>query len=72
MFSICMLPDVKGFPPSTAVRVSFIVDCFSLSKAFCRTNSADTLPRLLLTSIEKYSFGLILKVLTELMSVSVS
>uniref|UniRef100_A0A3P9MVW0 Uncharacterized protein n=1 Tax=Poecilia reticulata TaxID=8081 RepID=A0A3P9MVW0_POERE len=66
---ICNVPDLPGIPPSTAVRMSFSTGCFSLSKAFSSTN---TLSRLLLTSIEKYSFGLILKVLTELMSLSAS
>uniref|UniRef100_A0A8D3CCY6 Uncharacterized protein n=1 Tax=Scophthalmus maximus TaxID=52904 RepID=A0A8D3CCY6_SCOMX len=35
-------PDLGGFPPSTAVRMSLITDCFSRSKDFCSTNSADT------------------------------
>uniref|UniRef100_A0A3Q1IB26 Uncharacterized protein n=1 Tax=Anabas testudineus TaxID=64144 RepID=A0A3Q1IB26_ANATE len=55
---ICMLPDFAGFPPSTAVNVNLITACFSRSKAFCSTNSADTLSPPLLASMEKYSFGL--------------
>uniref|UniRef100_A0A3Q3E619 Uncharacterized protein n=1 Tax=Labrus bergylta TaxID=56723 RepID=A0A3Q3E619_9LABR len=39
---ICNVPDLAGFPPSTAVRMSLITACFSRSKAFCSTNSADT------------------------------
>uniref|UniRef100_A0A3B5A9M1 Uncharacterized protein n=1 Tax=Stegastes partitus TaxID=144197 RepID=A0A3B5A9M1_9TELE len=35
-FSICIVPDFAGFPPSTAVNASLIMACFSLSKAFCR------------------------------------
>uniref|UniRef100_A0A8C5DM14 Uncharacterized protein n=1 Tax=Gouania willdenowi TaxID=441366 RepID=A0A8C5DM14_GOUWI len=38
----CNNPDLGGFPPSTAVRRSVMTDCFSRSKAFCSTNSADT------------------------------
>uniref|UniRef100_A0A4W6BV53 Uncharacterized protein n=1 Tax=Lates calcarifer TaxID=8187 RepID=A0A4W6BV53_LATCA len=34
---ICNEPDLGGFPPSTAVRISLITDCFSRSKAFCNT-----------------------------------
>uniref|UniRef100_A0A8C2HGN7 Uncharacterized protein n=1 Tax=Cyprinus carpio TaxID=7962 RepID=A0A8C2HGN7_CYPCA len=57
--TICIVPDLGGFPPSTAVSVSWITGCFSRSKAFCNTNSDDTLcfPPLC-TSREKCSFGL--------------
>uniref|UniRef100_A0A3B4UZM0 Uncharacterized protein n=1 Tax=Seriola dumerili TaxID=41447 RepID=A0A3B4UZM0_SERDU len=55
---ICIVPDLAGFPPSTAVNVSLIMGCFSRSKAFCSTNSADILSPPLLTSMEKYSFRL--------------
>uniref|UniRef100_A0A3Q3LAA5 Uncharacterized protein n=1 Tax=Mastacembelus armatus TaxID=205130 RepID=A0A3Q3LAA5_9TELE len=37
------VPDLGGFPPSTAVSVSLITACFSRSKAFCSTISADIL-----------------------------
>uniref|UniRef100_A0A8C5DM30 Uncharacterized protein n=1 Tax=Gouania willdenowi TaxID=441366 RepID=A0A8C5DM30_GOUWI len=36
---ICIVPDFAGFPPSTAVSVSLMMDCFSLSKALFSTNS---------------------------------
>uniref|UniRef100_A0A8C9R3S1 Uncharacterized protein n=1 Tax=Scleropages formosus TaxID=113540 RepID=A0A8C9R3S1_SCLFO len=55
----CKVPDLGGFPPSTAVSRSWIADCFSLSKAFCSTNSGDALcSPPLCTSREKCSFGL--------------
>uniref|UniRef100_A0A8C9XEM3 Uncharacterized protein n=1 Tax=Sander lucioperca TaxID=283035 RepID=A0A8C9XEM3_SANLU len=38
---ICNVPVLGGFPPSTAVSVSLITGCFSRSKAFCSTISAD-------------------------------
>uniref|UniRef100_A0A8C8C276 Uncharacterized protein n=2 Tax=Oncorhynchus TaxID=8016 RepID=A0A8C8C276_ONCTS len=50
-----ILPDFGGFPPSTAVSVSWITGCFSRSKAFCSTNSADTLSPPLCVAREKYS-----------------
>uniref|UniRef100_A0A3B3T9W6 Uncharacterized protein n=1 Tax=Paramormyrops kingsleyae TaxID=1676925 RepID=A0A3B3T9W6_9TELE len=37
------VPDLGGDPPSIAVRSSWISDCFSRSKAFCSTNSIDSL-----------------------------
>uniref|UniRef100_A0A673VMW2 Uncharacterized protein n=1 Tax=Salmo trutta TaxID=8032 RepID=A0A673VMW2_SALTR len=40
------VPDFGGFPPSTAVSVSWITGCFSRSKAF------------FLTSNSKFSLGL--------------
>uniref|UniRef100_A0A3P8T5X8 Uncharacterized protein n=1 Tax=Amphiprion percula TaxID=161767 RepID=A0A3P8T5X8_AMPPE len=53
---VCLL---GGLPPSTAVSVNLITACFSRSKAFSSTNSADALcSPLLCTSREKYSFGL--------------
>uniref|UniRef100_A0A3B3T992 Secreted protein n=1 Tax=Paramormyrops kingsleyae TaxID=1676925 RepID=A0A3B3T992_9TELE len=56
---ICNVPDLGGFPPSTAVSRSRITGCFSRSKAFCRTNSADTLcSPALCASNENCSFGL--------------
>uniref|UniRef100_A0A3B5AM34 Uncharacterized protein n=1 Tax=Stegastes partitus TaxID=144197 RepID=A0A3B5AM34_9TELE len=56
---ICKDPDLGGFPPSTAVKRSVITDCFSRSKAFCSTNSADTpCSPPLCTSREKCSFWL--------------
>uniref|UniRef100_A0A4W4E8D5 Uncharacterized protein n=1 Tax=Electrophorus electricus TaxID=8005 RepID=A0A4W4E8D5_ELEEL len=55
---ISKVPDFGGLPPSTAVRVSLITDCFSRSNAFCRTSSADTLCPLVCISSEKYPFGL--------------
>uniref|UniRef100_A0A3Q3E604 Uncharacterized protein n=1 Tax=Labrus bergylta TaxID=56723 RepID=A0A3Q3E604_9LABR len=69
---ICIVPDLAGFPPSTAVNVSLIIGCFSLSKAFCSSNSADTLSPPLLTSTEKCSLGLNLYVFTEKLPVSAS
>uniref|UniRef100_A0A8C5B0Z7 Uncharacterized protein n=1 Tax=Gadus morhua TaxID=8049 RepID=A0A8C5B0Z7_GADMO len=45
---ICNVPDLGGLPPSTAVRVSVITACFSLSNDLCKTNSADRLPSPLL------------------------
>uniref|UniRef100_A0A3B3W0H8 Uncharacterized protein n=2 Tax=Poecilia TaxID=8080 RepID=A0A3B3W0H8_9TELE len=38
----CDVPDFTGVPPSTAVSVRLITDCFSRSKGFCRMSSADT------------------------------
>uniref|UniRef100_A0AAY4BD16 Uncharacterized protein n=1 Tax=Denticeps clupeoides TaxID=299321 RepID=A0AAY4BD16_9TELE len=38
---ISVVPDFGGFPPSTAVRMRFTTDCFSLSRGFCSTSSAD-------------------------------
>uniref|UniRef100_A0A8P4G391 Uncharacterized protein n=1 Tax=Dicentrarchus labrax TaxID=13489 RepID=A0A8P4G391_DICLA len=70
--SICIVPDFTGFPPSTAVNVSLIIGCFSRSKAFCSTNSADALSPPLLTSMAKCSLGLNLYVFTELLPVSES
>uniref|UniRef100_A0A3P8V5K1 Uncharacterized protein n=1 Tax=Cynoglossus semilaevis TaxID=244447 RepID=A0A3P8V5K1_CYNSE len=43
---ISEVPVLGGFPPSIAVSVSSITSCFSLSRAFCNTNSADTLYQL--------------------------
>uniref|UniRef100_A0A3Q2P1B9 Uncharacterized protein n=1 Tax=Fundulus heteroclitus TaxID=8078 RepID=A0A3Q2P1B9_FUNHE len=63
--NIVMLPDLAGVPPSMAVMtVSLMVGCFSRSRAFCSTSSADTLSSFLWTSKEKYSFRLSLYVLT--------
>uniref|UniRef100_A0AAY4DIV5 Uncharacterized protein n=1 Tax=Denticeps clupeoides TaxID=299321 RepID=A0AAY4DIV5_9TELE len=42
-----------GVPPSTAVTVARIMDCFSRSRGVCSTSSADTLPPMLCTSREK-------------------
>ncbi|KAJ0002441.1 hypothetical protein NQD34_007589, partial [Periophthalmus magnuspinnatus] len=36
-----VVPDF-GVPPSTAVKVSLITDCFSRSKVFCRISSVVT------------------------------
>uniref|UniRef100_A0A8C2WHW5 Uncharacterized protein n=1 Tax=Cyclopterus lumpus TaxID=8103 RepID=A0A8C2WHW5_CYCLU len=69
---ICIVPDLAGFPPSTAVNVNLTAVCFSRSKAFCSTNSANALSPPLLTSMEKCSFGLNLYVFTELLPVSAS
>uniref|UniRef100_A0A667WIL6 Uncharacterized protein n=1 Tax=Myripristis murdjan TaxID=586833 RepID=A0A667WIL6_9TELE len=46
---ISEVPDLGGVPPSTAVSVSLIADCFSRSNAFCSTNSADTVSPLFTT-----------------------
>uniref|UniRef100_A0A8C2WHX6 Uncharacterized protein n=1 Tax=Cyclopterus lumpus TaxID=8103 RepID=A0A8C2WHX6_CYCLU len=57
--TILSVPVLGGFPPSTAVSDSLITACFSRSKAFSSTNSADALcspPPC--TSREKYSFWL--------------
>uniref|UniRef100_A0A3B3T8I6 Uncharacterized protein n=1 Tax=Paramormyrops kingsleyae TaxID=1676925 RepID=A0A3B3T8I6_9TELE len=53
---ICNVPDLAGFPPSKAVNTRWITGCFSLSKAFCRTNNLCSPP--LCTSSEKCSLGL--------------
>uniref|UniRef100_A0A671UA23 Uncharacterized protein n=1 Tax=Sparus aurata TaxID=8175 RepID=A0A671UA23_SPAAU len=58
---ICMtaVPDLSGFPPSTAVSVSLIIGCFSRSKAFCSTISANIVGSPpFCTSRVKCSFGL--------------
>uniref|UniRef100_A0A3B3D1H3 Uncharacterized protein n=1 Tax=Oryzias melastigma TaxID=30732 RepID=A0A3B3D1H3_ORYME len=55
---ICNVPDLIGFPPSTAVRISFKTGCVSRSKALLSTNSADTpCSPPLCTSSTKYSLG---------------
>uniref|UniRef100_A0A3Q0SC40 Uncharacterized protein n=1 Tax=Amphilophus citrinellus TaxID=61819 RepID=A0A3Q0SC40_AMPCI len=54
---ICNDPVLGGFPPSIAVRIRLITDCFSLSRAFCSTNSAEIVcSPPLCTSREKCSF----------------
>uniref|UniRef100_A0A3Q2Y1H8 Uncharacterized protein n=1 Tax=Hippocampus comes TaxID=109280 RepID=A0A3Q2Y1H8_HIPCM len=55
--TIVIVPDLGGVPPSTAVNVSVITACFSLSKSFLSTNSGVTLSPLC-TSREKCSFWL--------------
>uniref|UniRef100_A0A7N8X5V0 Uncharacterized protein n=1 Tax=Mastacembelus armatus TaxID=205130 RepID=A0A7N8X5V0_9TELE len=40
------VPDLGGFPPSTAVRVSLCSWCFSRSRAFFRIKSANFDPSL--------------------------
>uniref|UniRef100_A0A672FN37 Uncharacterized protein n=1 Tax=Salarias fasciatus TaxID=181472 RepID=A0A672FN37_SALFA len=50
-----LVPDLAGFPPSTAVRLSLIIGCFSRSKALFSTNSANTPCSLSLCTL-KYSF----------------
>uniref|UniRef100_A0A8C5DM57 Uncharacterized protein n=1 Tax=Gouania willdenowi TaxID=441366 RepID=A0A8C5DM57_GOUWI len=57
------VPDLGGFPSSTAVRISLMSDSFSLSKAFCNTNSALTLSPDLLIARLKCSLELSLYVL---------
>uniref|UniRef100_A0A3B4Z7S2 Uncharacterized protein n=1 Tax=Stegastes partitus TaxID=144197 RepID=A0A3B4Z7S2_9TELE len=49
LITSCEVPDFGGVPPSTAVSVMVITGCFSRSKAFCSTNSADTLSPALCT-----------------------
>ncbi|KAJ0002440.1 hypothetical protein NQD34_007588, partial [Periophthalmus magnuspinnatus] len=39
---MAVVPDFAGVPPSTAVKVSLITDCFSRSKIFCRISSVVT------------------------------
>uniref|UniRef100_A0A3B4UZA7 Uncharacterized protein n=1 Tax=Seriola dumerili TaxID=41447 RepID=A0A3B4UZA7_SERDU len=56
LIMIFEVPDLGGLPPSTAVSVMVITGCFSRSKAFCSTNSADTLSPALCTAKEKCSF----------------
>uniref|UniRef100_A0A3Q4AGU9 Uncharacterized protein n=1 Tax=Mola mola TaxID=94237 RepID=A0A3Q4AGU9_MOLML len=56
LITSCEVPDFGGFPPSTAVSITVITGCFSRSKAFCSTNSADTLSPVLCTAKEKCSF----------------
>uniref|UniRef100_A0A3Q1I447 Uncharacterized protein n=1 Tax=Anabas testudineus TaxID=64144 RepID=A0A3Q1I447_ANATE len=53
LIKISAVPDFGGVPPSTAVSVMLITGCFSRSKAFCSTNSADTLSPALCTAKEK-------------------
>uniref|UniRef100_A0A671U7B6 Uncharacterized protein n=1 Tax=Sparus aurata TaxID=8175 RepID=A0A671U7B6_SPAAU len=48
---ICIVPDLAGFPPSTAVKVSLITLCFSRSKAFCSTSSDRSIVPLYLGNI---------------------
>uniref|UniRef100_A0A8C9SY02 Uncharacterized protein n=1 Tax=Scleropages formosus TaxID=113540 RepID=A0A8C9SY02_SCLFO len=56
---ICKVPDLGGFPPSTAVNRSFITGCFSRSNPFCNTNSINAVcSRPSCTSRAKCSFGL--------------
>uniref|UniRef100_A0A3B4TBT9 Uncharacterized protein n=1 Tax=Seriola dumerili TaxID=41447 RepID=A0A3B4TBT9_SERDU len=56
LIMICEVPDFGGLPPSIAVSVMVITGCFSRSKDFCSTNSADTLSPALCTAKEKCSF----------------
>uniref|UniRef100_A0A3P8TAD7 Uncharacterized protein n=1 Tax=Amphiprion percula TaxID=161767 RepID=A0A3P8TAD7_AMPPE len=58
LITSCEVPDFGGVPPSTAVSVMVIIGCFSRSRAFCSTNSADTPSPALCTAKEKCSFGL--------------
>ncbi|KAJ0002443.1 hypothetical protein NQD34_007591, partial [Periophthalmus magnuspinnatus] len=39
LITTCIVPDLAGVPPSNAVSVSVIKDCFSRSKTFCSCNS---------------------------------
>uniref|UniRef100_A0A3Q0RM23 Uncharacterized protein n=1 Tax=Amphilophus citrinellus TaxID=61819 RepID=A0A3Q0RM23_AMPCI len=56
---ICIVPDICGSPPSTAVRMRDICSCFSLSKGFCSTISTLLRPFVLLCSFRtKLSVGL--------------
>uniref|UniRef100_A0A8C6NHC8 Uncharacterized protein n=1 Tax=Nothobranchius furzeri TaxID=105023 RepID=A0A8C6NHC8_NOTFU len=41
---ICIVPDIRGSPPSAAVRTSDISSFFSLSKGFCKTISTFFVP----------------------------
>uniref|UniRef100_A0A3Q0SBS0 Uncharacterized protein n=1 Tax=Amphilophus citrinellus TaxID=61819 RepID=A0A3Q0SBS0_AMPCI len=54
------VPDLGGFPPSVAVSVNLITDCFSRSKVLCSAISANIVvcspPPCI--SREKYSFVL--------------
>uniref|UniRef100_A0A8C5DLD7 Uncharacterized protein n=1 Tax=Gouania willdenowi TaxID=441366 RepID=A0A8C5DLD7_GOUWI len=53
------VPDLGGFPPSTAVSVTLIIGCLSRSNVLCRTISANIVGSpLFCTSKEKCSFGL--------------
>uniref|UniRef100_A0A3B5JVH7 Uncharacterized protein n=1 Tax=Takifugu rubripes TaxID=31033 RepID=A0A3B5JVH7_TAKRU len=54
----CEVPVLGGLPPSRAVSVILITACFSRSKAFCSTNSAETPSPDLCTDKVKYSFWL--------------
>uniref|UniRef100_A0A3Q2VIY9 Uncharacterized protein n=1 Tax=Haplochromis burtoni TaxID=8153 RepID=A0A3Q2VIY9_HAPBU len=58
LITSCEVPDFGGVPPSTAVSVIVMTACFSRSKAFCSTNSADTRSPALCTANEKFSFWL--------------
>uniref|UniRef100_A0A3P9JQB5 Uncharacterized protein n=1 Tax=Oryzias latipes TaxID=8090 RepID=A0A3P9JQB5_ORYLA len=44
VIKICTVPDMRGSPPSVAVRVKEICCCISLSSAFCKTISTFLLP----------------------------
>uniref|UniRef100_A0A8C1GRD3 Uncharacterized protein n=1 Tax=Cyprinus carpio TaxID=7962 RepID=A0A8C1GRD3_CYPCA len=53
-----IVPDLGGFPPSTAVKSSLYVVVISLSTAFLRTKNGNLSPSLSLTRISKGSLGL--------------
>uniref|UniRef100_A0A8P4KJ60 Uncharacterized protein n=1 Tax=Dicentrarchus labrax TaxID=13489 RepID=A0A8P4KJ60_DICLA len=50
------VPDLGGFPPSTAVRINLCSWCFSLSRDFCRTKNGILSSPLSRICILKYSF----------------
>uniref|UniRef100_A0A3Q4G7K2 Uncharacterized protein n=1 Tax=Neolamprologus brichardi TaxID=32507 RepID=A0A3Q4G7K2_NEOBR len=55
---ICIVPDICGSPPSTAVNTREICSCFSLSKGFSSTISTFLCPSGLLCSFRpKFSVG---------------
>uniref|UniRef100_A0A3P9JQ56 Uncharacterized protein n=1 Tax=Oryzias latipes TaxID=8090 RepID=A0A3P9JQ56_ORYLA len=56
---ICIVPDICGSPPSTAVSTKGMNSFFSLSRAFCKTISTFFDPSAWLRNLrEKLSLGL--------------
>uniref|UniRef100_A0AAY4DJ04 Secreted protein n=1 Tax=Denticeps clupeoides TaxID=299321 RepID=A0AAY4DJ04_9TELE len=71
--SILVVPDLAGFPPSKAVRVSWTTGCFSLSKAFAAPTRQTRSPLHPCTSRRnKYSFALSLYAFTSFFPMSAS
>uniref|UniRef100_A0A3P8T7T2 Uncharacterized protein n=1 Tax=Amphiprion percula TaxID=161767 RepID=A0A3P8T7T2_AMPPE len=66
------VPDFGGLPSSNAVKVSVIRGSFSLSNAFCNTNSVEILSPDLLTANEKCSLVLSLYVFMPFLPTSAS
>uniref|UniRef100_A0A8C5M9G1 Secreted protein n=1 Tax=Leptobrachium leishanense TaxID=445787 RepID=A0A8C5M9G1_9ANUR len=45
------VPDLIGFPPSTAVKINSYIFCISRSNGFSKTSSGDLLPSVLVFSL---------------------